>query len=508
MTRNRLRSAAAVVFSSTALAACEQPTAPAVEKLDATLASVAGVTSCAGTPIGANNGKTFTVNVTLSDGSPGKSVLVTLVNPTSGPACEVEADANGVATFQGVAMGAQFVAMVRDEVNLYASQLQIAPPHPGGNLVNQVADAPSLAVHQRPTLLRGGACTGSDALTWSGYMGALADPCIMPNGNGYAVSIQLTQTTGTSGKLIGLPGNSSDVIVAALNTWTAGPQASQAAACAALPWIQGSRLADCSDPMLSDGPAVLQAMGRADHNGNFKVGAFGSPLVIETVLGGTGFTFFGTATESTGGQYIVHVVPGMCRVDDSTTVEDETNPSGASPLDILRTFSTIGLTTALSDPTDPLSPMILAPVPSTAIVGAIIKSNGGGKGELAVQYRLNSGNGMYSVKATFSITSAGVCTIDPASGSGLGLIDGSTVGHVGTCAESVSTAGEFKLAFVLTGLPASVDRESMVYTLKAAKDNIDAARFALQRGSIPYAGQYDTSCPLPTNNDGRYDLGM
>jgi hypothetical protein len=507
MTRNRTRLGVALV-SSMVIAACDHPTDLAVDRVDGALASLESVANCAGTAIGANNGRTLTVNVMLSDGTTrGAGALVTLVNPLYGQMCEAAADATGAATFQGVARGARFVVLLRDEVNLYASMLKIAPPHPGddNSLVALLADAPTIAgTHQAPAVLSGAACTALNALTWTNYTGSLDNPCIMPNGNGYAVNAMLAETPGTQGTLIGLPGNSGDVIVAAVSPWSVGTQVQ---ACAELPWIQGDRLAECSDPKWSDGPAILQAMGRAEPDGSFSVGSTGSPLVIETVLGGNGFTFFGTALQANGeGLYVVHVVPGMCRVDAETTVEDETNPSGVSPLDILRTFSTIGLTTQLSDDTDPLSPMILAPVPGTAIVGAIIQSDGGGKGELAVKYNLSTGGGTLSIKATFSISAAGVCTMDPATGTGLGSVGGGYIDLFATCAETAP--GLFKLAWVLIGVPDSVDRSSMLYAIKAGRDNIDAARYSLLRGSIPFAGQFDEECPVPTSNDGRYDLGM
>jgi hypothetical protein len=514
--RMRARSSAAfLAIASTAIVACDQPTNVAVDRVDGLSSTLSNTVDCLASPIGGGNGKTVVVNVSLSQpwsgATLGSSVLVTLVSPTDGPVCE--AAANPVATFQNVANGAKFVVQVRDEVNESASQVQIAPPHPGAGVVTLVADAPSIpGVHHRPTLISGGtACGTLQALTWANYVGSFATPCQVPNGGApgstYAISAPLPSVGGVQGTLVGMPDGTiyENVIVSALSPWTGGSLTDQQAACNLLVWLSEARKTECGTPALSDGAAVLQAMVAAKSDKTFSIGsvAAGSPLVIETVLAGNGFTFFGTATPNAAGSYNVYVVPGMCRVDDDNTVVDETNPNNAT-LDILRTFSTIGLRTFA---TSPLDPMTLEPVRSTAIVGAIIQANAADKGEFAMSYRLSSGGGTLSVKATFSIDpQTGACLMNSGSGSGLGLIAGSTVAYLGTCARTSATI--FKLAFVLTGLPLDVNRSTMSYTLKAGRDNIDAARFSLLKGAIPYMGQDDETCPVPTNNDGRYDLGI
>jgi hypothetical protein len=233
--------------------------------------------------------------------------------------------------------------------------------------------------------------------------------------------------------------------------------------------------------------------------------------VIEAVLGGNGYTLFGTAYKGLDDLFRLYLVPGMCRVqytpasDEGTVVlDDPAKDPPSSALDLLYMFSTIGLTTATEN-----GAMVLQPVPGTIIIGAGIKYNSAGTGEAIFSFKTTADESR-TIKASFSIDGE-TCTWNPATGNGLAFVGS----YVTTCIKKTSdvfgTRAEtdiFVLALVLTGVSDLVDRSTATHEWTADKDKLDSSKNNYNRAALPIAGQYDTVCPVPTNNDGRWDEAL
>ncbi|HEX2167727.1 MAG TPA: hypothetical protein VHG09_10900, partial [Longimicrobiales bacterium] len=299
------------------------------------------------------------VTVTLSTGSKAAGVVVTVLSPEHGVLCYGATNSDGQVRFRNLGQNAQVLLSVRDEISLNALLLEIVPPSPVS--ASLLSDAPSIASNrQEPVLVGGDTCDDDRPLTWANYMELRAQPCLL---TGESVDLHL-QLNGNAPQLHARVLDASNqplsgVIVAALSPATT-TSSNLELLCPVLPWIDQE---ECLTN--SNGPALLQSLGLTDADGRIGLGVSfgrdGQPVVMETIAEEGGQTLFGTLFQTTGGEHSLLTSPGMCTVEK---VEDSSEPSGSSELDIRYSAHSVGLATALTDPSSPVSVPALVPVNS------------------------------------------------------------------------------------------------------------------------------------------------
>jgi hypothetical protein len=303
-------------------------------------------------------------------------------------------------------------------------------------------------------------------------------------------------------------GGALDAVVSALSPWNfteTGTQ-TQAQACEQAPWIDPVK---CSDPDLSSGPALIEAVNRTNPATGFvELGhANTTPIVLEAITVRGDLTFFATIDQAIGGTSTVQMAPGMCTI---AQVSDDID-SSVPDVDIQYTEHSVGMEWLNAVPTA---------IKSTLIVRAEVHAtSAGGAGRYDLSWLSGSMTNALSARADFVIPSggpdAGPCPAIAWSGNGLSSLGTPPIGY---CAKSADQTGvlagrtAFTLYFVVLEVPTPI--ADAWYTLNTAGDGVDPSKATNYRAGISFNGDPATdadntldpnSCPVRQNNDGRYD---
>jgi hypothetical protein len=487
-----------------ALSACDQPTEvePALDPAFAPAPPPLTTVSCAGTDIGGR--KNVQVKVLLSTEANANGAVVTLVSKQDGPQCYGTTKTDGIVLFTDVAQGAEIFVTARDEVTEEVAKLEIIPPEIPNSAAElaKFNDSPSATPsRQVPMLLSGTACTDSTALSWANWSAKNGAPCVVP-GPGLNLTIKFSANAHTTNLTLLDPSGAEleNVIVAALSPWNFNDPQSRPAACDLARWV-----ANCEDPTLSSGPALIQSLDLTDSDGfvslaHSHANTLTQPIVLEAITAHNDLTFFGTVTQGSG---TVQMAPGMCTI---ATVVDSMD-SSIPDVDIQYTQHSVGMSWGPN-------------ATPTAINNALVvraevwATTAGGAGRYDLSWQ-TGGSPARSVRADFNIPSGGanLCTEFSWSGNGLNDVD-----EQGYCAKSADQTGvpsgrtAYTLYFVLTGVPEPIT--DAFYTLNTVQDGIDPSKSSNTRAAISFNGapppvtDDDTlnrlSCPVPENNDGRF----
>lgn len=492
--------AACLLLAATAACDTPYPQAPADQALPLPAFSVGTVDCSATAGIWAGK-RSITLAVSLpSGGGPAKGAVVTAVNPDAGPICYGATNSSGQLTMTGLKKDTPFFLTLRDEVALEAVKLEIVPPVP---VAGSFADDPtstSEEARSAPRLVSGAACLPT-AFTTVNYLAALEEPCVLP-ARGLSLAVTLPASNHVYHPVFldpdgnGIPG----VVVAAVTPFATDydAPADVAAACEAIPFLAGV-LEECK---ATNGPALVQSMDETGPLGTASNGLAtnGERVLIEAVALVNGETLFGTLLATSGSlSPTLLLSPGMCTVE---TVDDKSEPAGMADVDILYTQHGIGMAISADGANTSLDP-----VPSSLVVKLAVEvTNDGGVGSFALKGRFGPLGNNYSARADFVVTDTGQCQVYGWSGS---LLDLSGVGARGRCAAdpSATDTDRYILFFTLTGLPTPILEAQ--YSIRSDGDHLDPERSGssgYERGSIPIQDLDPQSCPVRTNNDGKWSF--
>jgi hypothetical protein len=146
----------------------------------------------------------------------------------------------------------------------------------------------------------------------------------------------------------------------------------------------------------------------------------------------------------------------------------------------------------------------LDPDPTTLVVKLAVHANVAGGGSFDLKGRFGGDGGNYSARTDFTISAEGICTVDPMSGSLVGLGD---VRAQGRCVANSLVDDQYFLFFTLNQLPTPIVEAQ--YSIRTDGDHLDPERSgsaSYERGSIPITDLTPAACPVRTNNDGKWNF--